>query len=567
MAVSSLGAGAGVLTSDIIDKLKAADTAGLITPIDNKVTLQTQKNSALSLLSSLLTTFQGSVKALDDDALYQQRTVSGNTDSVSVTATSGVAVQSMSISNTVMAQKEVVESGKFASGDSKVASGADGTMTLSMAGTDYKIGYTSSMTLNDLKDAITVATGGKITASTLQVGTNDTRLVLTSGTTGADQKITMSDSVGGSLDGALQQTDSVKSGLFASTSALVAAGATSAGTYNITMNNTNYSVAYDQTTTFQQLADSINTAVGSNVASIGQSGSSYQLSIGSTATGEDSTLSVSDSVGGSLDPTLTTGITNTTVSASEIQKASDASFKYNGITITRPTNTISDVVVGVSINLLKDSGSANIGISQNVQAVSDGLSNFVQSYNSLTSQLTSMTTTDTTAGKVGIFNGDSTINGITREINKLLTSINSDGLALTQFGIDLDQTGTMTFNSSTFTTQFNKNATLSEKFFSGMTSTNAAGNTTSVDGLFTSMSSLMDNYTKASGTMSLLTTDGTAQIKNLTDSKTKAQALLDARYATMTARFTQYDAMMTSLTNQFSSLKQQISMAANGTAS
>ncbi len=567
MAVSSLGAGAGVLTSDIIDKLKAADTAGLITPIDNKVTLQTQKNSALDLLNSLLTTFKSSVKALDDDALYQQRTVSGSTDSVSVTATSGVAVQSMSISNTVMAQKDVLESGKFASGDSKVASGANGTMTLSMAGTDYKIAYTSSMTLNDLKDAITGATGGKITASTLQVGTNDTRLVLTSGSTGADQKITISDSAGGSLDGALQQTDSVKSGLFASAGSLVAAGATSPGTYNITMNNTNYSVAYDQTTTFQQLADSINTAVGSNVASIGQSGSSYQLSIASTATGEDSTLSVSDSAGGSLDPTLTTGITNTTVSASEIQKASDASFKYNGITITRPTNTISDVVVGVSINLLKDAGSANIGISQNVQAVSDELSNFVQSYNSLTSQLTSMTTTDTAAGKIGIFNGDSTINGITREINKLLTSVNSDGLALTQFGIDLDQTGTMTFNSSTFATQFNKNATLSEKFFSGMTSTNVAGNTTSVDGLFTSMSALMNNYTKASGTMSLLTTDGTAQIKNLTDSKTKAQALLDARYATMTARFTQYDAMMTNLTNQFSSLKQQISMAANGTAS
>ncbi|MFA6145471.1 MAG: flagellar filament capping protein FliD [Sulfurimonas sp.] len=566
MAIASLGAGAGVLTSDIIDKLKAADTAGLITPIDNKVTLQTQKNSAIGLLNSLLTTFKSSVKALDDDALYQQRTVSGNTDSISVTATSGVAVQSMSISNTVMAQKEVVESGKFASGDSKVASGADGTMTLSMAGTDYKIGYTSSMTLNDLKDAITVATGGKITASTLQVGTNDTRLVLTSGTTGADQKITMSDSVGGSLDGALQQTDNIKSGLFSSTSDLVAGGATSAGTYNITMNNTNYSVAYDETTTFQQLADSINTAVGSNVASIGQSGSSYQLSIGSTATGEDSTLSVSDS-GGFLDSSLTSGITNTTVSASEIQKASDSSFKYNGITITRPTNTISDVVVGVSINLLKDAGSANIGISQNVQAVSDELSSFVQSYNSLTSQLTSMTTTDTTAGKVGIFNGDSTINGITREINRLLTSVNSDGLALTQFGIDLDQTGTMTFNSSTFTTQFNKNVTLSEKFFSGMTSTNAAGNTTSVDGLFTSMSTLMDNYTKASGTMSLLTTDGTDQIKNLTDSKTKAQALLDARYATMTARFAQYDAMMTKLTNQFSSLEQQISMAANGTAS
>lgn len=199
MSVNSLGAGAGVLTSDIIDKLKAADTSAMITPIDNKITLQKQKDSALSLLNSLLTTFQASANALDDDALYQKRTVSGGTSSVSVTAKAGVAVQSFSISDTVLAKKDVQESGTFSDTTSKISTGS-GTMTLKVNGTSYDIAYTASTTLDDLKTAINNVAGDSITASTLQVGNNDYRLILTSKETGADQAITLTDSASGTLD-------------------------------------------------------------------------------------------------------------------------------------------------------------------------------------------------------------------------------------------------------------------------------------------------------------------------------------------------------------------------------
>ena len=37
--ISSLGVGSGVLTSDVIDKLKANEQNLTITPIDNKITL------------------------------------------------------------------------------------------------------------------------------------------------------------------------------------------------------------------------------------------------------------------------------------------------------------------------------------------------------------------------------------------------------------------------------------------------------------------------------------------------------------------------------------------------
>lgn len=464
MAVSSLGAGSGVLTSDVIDKLKAADTAALITPIDKKITLQKQKESALSLLSSLLTSFKASAGALDDDALYQKRSVSGGTSAVSVTADAGVSVQSFSISDTVLAKKNVKESGSFSSITSTVASGS-GTMSLSIDGTSYDIAYTASTTLDDLKTAINNAAGSSVTASTLQVGTNDYRLILTSKETGANQTISIADSIGGSLNSTL--------------------------------------LAYDPAT---------------NPGGI-----------------------------------------------QEIQAASDASFKYNGITLTRSTNSVTDVVSGMTINLLQESGSANISITQDTTAISDAMSSFVTNYNTLTAKLTSLTTSDTTSQTVGIFNGDSSIYGITRELNKIVTSINSDGLSLPQFGIDISQDGVMSFNSTTFLSKFNEDATLSEKFFSGSTTTDSNGDSVSVDGVFTSMNTLLKRYTDSKGIMSTLVAGSASDLKALNANKIRSEALLNARYEAMTARFTQYDALMTKLNNQFTSLRQQIDMAANGT--
>lgn len=452
MAVSSLGAGSGILTSTVIDQLKAADTAAMITPITKKITLEQQKSNGLSLLNSLLTTFQASASSLSDSTLYQKRSVTGSTASVSVTANAGVAVQSFSITNSLMALNNVKESGSFSTASSSIATGA-GTMALSVGGLSYNINYTAGETLSSLADSINNVAGSSIKASTLQVGANDYRLVLTSQQTGAAQAIALTDSTGGSLNSKL--------------------------------------LAYNATTNPTGMQD--------------------------------------------------------------IQTARDASFTYNGIAMTRTTNTITDIAPGMTINLLQNSGSANISIAQDTTAISDAMSSFVTNYNALTSQLTSMTTSDTTAGTVGIFNGDNSINAITRDINQIVTSLGKNGLSLPQFGIDLSQTGTMSFNSSTFLSKYNANPSASEAFFSGST-----------DGMFTSMNTKLTSYTSATGIMSTLTTGSATQLKSLQDNQTSAQALLDARYTAMTARFVQYDTIMTNLTRQFSSLSQQISMAANG---
>jgi len=451
--VSSLGIGSSVLTADVIDKLKAADTANIVTPIDNKITLQAQKESALNLLSSLLSSIKANVSSLSDDTLYQKRTVSGNSDAVSVTALSGSAIQSFSITDTVMAKKGILESGAFSSTTATVSSGS-GTMSLAIDGQTFDIDYTASTTLTDLKESIASAAGEKVTASILQTGANEYHLVLTSKETGADQTISLSDSVGGTLNNELK-------------------------TYDITTNPTG---------------------------------------------------------------------------VQSIQTASDASFKYNGISITRASNSVDDLIVGVTINLLQDAGSTNISISQNTTAISDELKNLATSYNTLIKQLDDMTLSDLANGKVGIFNGDNTIKAIKREVTKMITSVNANGDSLAQYGIGLDQKGTMTFTKSAFDTKMSADPTALEAFFSG--STDASGEYT--EGVFGNFNTLLDSYTKSSGLMSTLLDGSKNETKTLNSERTRASALLTARYDTMTTRFAMYDAIISKINSQFSSLQMQI---------
>lgn len=458
--INSLGIGSGVLTADIIDKLKNNDTSLLITPIDNKITLQKQKGQALSLLNSLLSSFKSSVTSLGNDALYQGRFVSGNTSAISVSAAAGVNVQDFSISNTKIALNDIHQSGTFSSTSLPVASGGSGTMTLTSGGLSFDVNYTNTMTLEELKDAINLQASDKIQASILQVGATDYRLVLRSKETGVNEKIVTTDT-GGFLDQKL--------------------------------------ITYDP-------------------------------------------------------------VTNPTGTMEEVQAAEDASFKYNGITLTRSSNVVTDITPGVTINLLQDSTSitSNISITQDVDTIAAEVSTLVKSYNTLISQLKDMTTTDVEAGKAGVFNGDNSINAIGREVTRLMTSINGQGNSLSLYGIDLDETGAMSFKTSTFTSKFNSDATASSKFFS-----NVASDGTTEDGVFTKLSTLMTRYTGSNGTLTTLTKASDAELKSLSANKTRSLALLEARYASMAARFAAYDSMISKINSQFSSLKQQIDAQAN----
>jgi flagellar hook-associated protein 2 len=138
-SVSSLGIGSGVLTSDVIDQLKAADEAATVTPIDDKITFNSQKQDSYDLLDSLMTTFKSSTSALSYDTLFDNKTVDIN-GAAEVTVDPGANVDSFTLETETLAKKDITKLGAVDSRTDPIASGS-GVLVLSIDGKDYNIDY------------------------------------------------------------------------------------------------------------------------------------------------------------------------------------------------------------------------------------------------------------------------------------------------------------------------------------------------------------------------------------------------------------------------------------------
>lgn len=508
--INSLGLGSGVLTADLIDKLKSNDQTLMIKPFDSKIALNQQKAQALDLLNSLLTAFKSNVSALDSDTLYQKRTVSGNNDYASVTAASGSQIRNFSLEVTNTAKKNVLQSGSFSATTAPVATGT-GAFNLSVAGVNYKIDYTSSTSLTDLKDNINNIAGKAVSASILQTATNQYSLVITSKETGKNQTISLTDMSAGNFLNNNLESAGIATGSFLAKDYLLANATGDTGNIAVNVDGVDYNFAYTDTTRLTDLVDSINngTVVNQNGTALSQKVTAQIVEFGTNdyrmvltpKNGVSPTITITDTPDPGTTGVLSqlTTVSNTNGSMNIIQNAEDAIFKFDGISMTRTKNEITDIASGLTVNLLKEGGSANIGITQNRDQISTEMEGLANSYNTLQKQLKSMLAVDKEAGTVGIFNGDNTIRGISREITRFITSVDSNGYSLANYGIDLDRDGVMSFNKSTFMEKMNADPEGTEKFFSGKTTITHIGTTSTSS--FASASTLISSG--ASGTMKI----------------------------------------------------------------
>lgn len=558
--ISSLGIGSGVLTADVIDQLKSNDTSLQITPIDNQLVLMKQKNAAAQMLQTLVSTFKTSLYDLQDTTTFQARNVSTTGSAATVTANSGVNEQSFSLDVANLAESHVMQSGAFLSRTGTAATAA-GTLTVSIGGTDYDIAYSGGDTLEDIAQAINDTAGEAVTASILQVGDSDFRLVLSSDETGVDQQITLSDT--GNLDAALVQPKQhiLQSGAFTSASDTIALAPGDSGIITLNINGTDYNIAYDDTTTLQQLSDNINTIAGTEItASIT---ADFRLELTSVGTDDANLITMSNT--GNLNDALVSQVATVQSPTGDmvtIQEPENATFTYNGISIERSTNTIDDLLVGVTINL-QEEGTSNVKITQNRDRVASGLQSMVDAYNSLIKELGNMTNADLDNEKIGIFNGESTVRSVGREITRMLTAIDSGGRSLIDYGIEITESGTMTFSKSEFDSKMAENPSETEAFFAGGSFTNDADETEELDGLFVGLYSKVSDLISDKGTVTQLQRSITNTTESLQDERTRSLELIEARYAAMTARFVQYDAIISKLNSQFSALQLQIQAAIN----
>jgi flagellar hook-associated protein 2 len=235
-----------------------------------------------------------------------------------------------------------------------------------------------------------------------------------------------------------------------------------------------------------------------------------------------------------------------------IQVAKGATFKYNGVEIARDTNDISDLIVGVTIKLNQNqesTQSASISIAQNNTSISSEISLFVTNYNSLRTNLDDMTNSNRETGAVGIFNGESFIKSISRDITDMILKVDSNGNSLMDYGISIDRYGEMSLDTTVFAEKFVTDPEGMELFFSG---------NSEKDGLFTQLDTKMKEYTGYDKLLSNFSEQLTSKKESITEQYDRQKESLDTRYNILTKKFIAYDAMISKLNSQFSSMKMMI---------
>ena len=147
------------------------------------------------------------------------------------------------------------------------------------------------------------------------------------------------------------------------------------------------------------------------------------------------------------------------------------SLTINGTTVSRSSNTITDLVPGLTINLV-GTGNSTITVAQDNSALSSKISGFVTAFNALDKSLKDISSYDATAKKGAALYGDSAINSLRREIRSIITStLGVDSATsynrLSQVGINFKTDGTLSLDSTTLNTAISGNFNKVAKLFSG----------------------------------------------------------------------------------------------------
>lgn len=419
---SQLGVGSGnILSWDTIDKLKEADTKALVKPLETKIQDNLTKQKDLTAITTLLSTFKANVSNLTSDNTYLRRDANATgSGSVSVTANAGVAEQNMSLSVQQLATHDSYQSKTFDLRNGTVFD-KDVSFGISIGGKDYVINADSSTTLEGLAEKINEATEGKVQAKILNVGgaagAESFRLVIQSAETGSANAMSFYSISSGGSGGASHTSDDK---------------------------------------TLEALGFYFDKASAPSVGGAQTDKDSHGNTITKLTLKKPEQLSEEEKKN----------------AGSQLETAKDAKFKYNGIDITRSSNTVDDLILGVNLTLNKvdkEGESTNINITQSTEGILEDIKAMVESYNSLINNINEATKYDSETGLAGTFQGVREITSITTELNKIINGVSKDGKSLADFGITLTKDGLLTLDSSVLNDMINTKFDEFKSFFSSET--------------------------------------------------------------------------------------------------
>lgn len=333
--------------------------------------------------------------------------------------------------------------------------------------------------------------------------------------------------------------------------------ANASGILNLNIDSLDFEIAYDDTTSLDDLRRLINETAGDKVnATIVQVATGdFRLFVSSVDTGDTQNITMTDKIGSGeqlKDAKLTTGVTS-------IQDGTNAAFTFNGQAISRTSNKVDDLITGLTVTI-KETGISEVSIAQDRTGILSKFDSFVEKYNSAVKELDKLTKVSIESDERGIFSNDSTVKNMKRVLNDMVQSVGGSAGSLFNYGFDIDKDGKMSLDKTLLEEKIEANSNNVQAFFSGGDFLNEDATTTSLTGAFTQMSTTIESYTKTNQTLDQLKESFSQNISAYELRKETAIERLDAKYDIMKKQFAAYDLLINRF-NSTSSMFTQISNA------
>ncbi len=321
-------------------------------------------------------------------------------------------------------------------------------------------------------------------------------------------------------------------------------------TFEYTYNGTTRTLSVADGSTLEDLRDAINSDSGNpgvtaTIVNVGTS--DYRLVL----TGQDSGSTMTITITANTD---LTGFSDTDFTA---HTAQDAKFRIGGVDVVKSSNTVSDVIPGVTFTLKAESTtSVTITVNNDIDTIRQNIEDFVTAYNDVVDYIDANTAYDVTTRTGSPLTGESTPRNIMTRLQDIVTarvgSNPEDLRTLAQLGITTDyETGHLEIDSATLEEKLTTDLSDVETLFDDQTS-----------GIAYEMYSYIDDVTDSTSGSITIRVDGlensvadiSDEITEMQDRLTILEENLRRQFAALESLLTEFNAQSSFLTNLINNL-------------
>ena len=293
----------------------------------------------------------------------------------------------------------------------------------------------------------------------------------------------------------------------------------------------------------RNVRDAINASDLDIQASVVQDGAEYRLLLTSGQTGTAGVMSLT--VDGTIDTRLASANMDETLAAQ------DAVYSVNGLGLTSSSNTVSDVLPGVTLELLTDTGgqSVVVDVGSDTDDLGSKLAAVLTAYNALVKNMSALGGASSDGSQAGPLVGDASLRSLQRQVATALytnraTEVSENPFAnLTQLGLHMDLSGTATLDASEL------DAALSQ---------NEAGVAALVAEFAAEFAEQLEAFDGSDGVLTIRVDQLNAELTRIGREREDVERRIGVIEARLRAKFSALDALVTQFNNTSSFLEQQL---------